>query len=321
MDEARKPIPEPGGRIGRWLVLEETVTTEKGEKKRLCRCDCGTERYVLERSLRHGGSESCGCLRKERAAQAVSEDLIGRVFGELTVVSPGEPEATAAGRRWLCRCSCGKTCTVLATLLAKGRKTHCGGPAHKKNYAYADITGQRFEMLTALHPSENRKSSRSVTWRCRCDCGNEIDVSYNNLVYGNMKSCGCRKKAHDRQLKDLQIRVDGTSVNMIRSKKVPTDNTSGCRGVYFVRGRYMAKLVFQKKAYYLGTYDRFEEAVQARQEAEELVFDGAAAFYEKWRARADRDPGWAAENPIRITVSKGSDGALHMLCQPREVDI
>ena len=58
-----------GDRIGRWTVLGEYELTGRNERKWLCRCDCGTERYVLERSLLYGGSESCGCLRKERALE------------------------------------------------------------------------------------------------------------------------------------------------------------------------------------------------------------------------------------------------------------
>lgn len=56
---------------------------------------------------------------------------------------------------------------------------------------------------------------------------------------------------------------------MLRSKKIPSDNTTGYKGVYFVRGKYMAKSVFQKKQYFLGTYDNIGDAAQARQEAEE----------------------------------------------------
>ena len=48
----------------------------------------------------------------------------------------------------------------------------------------------------------------------------------------------------------------GTSVAILKSKKVPTDNISGYKGVYFIRGKYVAKIVFQKKAYYLGAYDK-----------------------------------------------------------------
>ncbi len=77
---------ESGRRFGRWTVLDRCITTQQGERKYLCRCDCGTERYVLERSLRYGGSQSCGCLRKERARQATAYDLLGQTYGELKVV-------------------------------------------------------------------------------------------------------------------------------------------------------------------------------------------------------------------------------------------
>ena len=79
-----------GDRIGRWTVLGEYELTGRNERKWLCRCDCGTERYVLERSLLYGGSESCGCLRKERALEINSPDLTGQQFGELKVIQKVE---------------------------------------------------------------------------------------------------------------------------------------------------------------------------------------------------------------------------------------
>ena len=36
-----------GDRIGRWTVLGEYELTGRNERKWLCRCDCGTERYVV----------------------------------------------------------------------------------------------------------------------------------------------------------------------------------------------------------------------------------------------------------------------------------
>jgi len=74
-------------------VIGPYAENPKGERKWLCRCECGTEKYVLERSLLYGGSESCGCLRKERAARAVAYDLHGQVFGELTVLVPRRCQA------------------------------------------------------------------------------------------------------------------------------------------------------------------------------------------------------------------------------------
>ena len=66
-------------RFGRWTVLEDSIETKHG-LKRLCRCDCGTERYVLERSLKYGGSKSCGCATKENARKASSHHLEGQTW-------------------------------------------------------------------------------------------------------------------------------------------------------------------------------------------------------------------------------------------------
>lgn len=79
---------------------------------------------------------------------------------------------------------------------------------------------------------------------------------------------------------------------------------------------YVAKIVFQKKAYYLGVYDNIEKAAEARKEAEELLFDGATAHYERWKIKADDDPEWAANNPVEIIVSKKSASELNVTFLP-----
>lgn len=70
-------------------------------------------------------------------------------------------------------------------------------------------------------------------------------------------------------------------MDALKSKKVPTDNTTGYKGVYLIRGKYVAKIVFQKKQYFLGTYENIEDAAEARREAEVVLFDGSAKHYRK----------------------------------------
>ena len=310
-----------GARFGRWSVTGECAEIFNGNKKWWCRCDCGTERYVLERNLLYGTSVSCGCLRKERAAAAISPELTGRVFGELTVLKKLGPTNPREGVRWLCQCACGETCGVLGTLLVTGRRIRCTGKAHEKNYVYSDITGQKFGRLTAQYPSRRYDKSGSVIWRCQCDCGNEVDVSYNDLLYTNRKSCGCQKREHDQKMPSLLTHVDGTSLDMIKSKKLSCNNTTGHRGVYFFKGKYTARIVFQQKKYNLGTYTTMDEAVQARKEAEEVLFDGVVAHYEQWKRYADINPEWAAANPVQIMVMQNNDRRISAVFLPRLEEI
>ena len=312
-DKIKQVYPTLGTKIGRWTIIEEIYQPEK-ERRWLCRCDCGTVRDVLERSLLYGGSQSCGCLRKERALEANSPDLTGQRFGELTVIRK-EGNTKYNSTQWLCKCSCGADYVVQGSLLVTGRRTRCPSKVHEKNYAYVDITGQRFGRLVAQHPSKRYDKSGSVVWHCKCDCGNEVDVSYNTLVYTNQKSCGCQKKEHDCKLHTYLTHVAGTSVDMLKSKKIPTDNTTGYRGVYLIRGKYVAKIVFQKKQYFLGTYDNIEDAAEARKKAEEVLFDDVAEHYRKWKEIADTDSDWAIQNPVQIIVNQ-QDRKLNVVLLP-----
>ena len=50
-----------GKKFHRWTVIKQFSSNPV---LWLCRCDCGAVRPVAGRSLKNGGSKSCGCLRK-----------------------------------------------------------------------------------------------------------------------------------------------------------------------------------------------------------------------------------------------------------------
>jgi len=314
MSKSNRNLIQPGMQFSRWTVLERSP---ENEKRWLCRCECGTERYVAEKSLRYGESKSCGCLRLENSRNACAHDLVGKVFGELTVTGKAEHQRENGGIWWHCTCSCGAEYEVPGTLLVIGKRTTCGGKIHEKPRSIADISGKRIGRLVALYPTTKRDSKGFVIWHCRCDCGNEVDVSYNCLLYSGTKSCGCQRKENDQELRQFLTHVDGTCINSIQSKKLPSDNTTGYRGVYFTNGKYIAKIVFQKRPYFLGTFSQIEDAAEARAEAEETLFGGALEFYAKWQKRAAEDPLWAEENPAKIEVLKDRNNRLQLHCFPK----
>lgn len=90
---------------------------------------------------------------------------------------------------WRCRCDCGGEIELDTRWLQRGAITDCGcisGVRPRKR----DITGMRFGMLVALEPT-GEAVDRSAVWRCRCDCGGEVNTTLHQLRAGYRKSCGC----------------------------------------------------------------------------------------------------------------------------------
>lgn len=70
-------------------------------------------------------------------------------------------------------------------------------------------------------------------------------------------------------------------------------------------------------ANFLGTYDSIEEAAAARKSAEALLFGETAAFIQKWKESAAKNPEWAGNNPVEIHVSRDRDGRLAVSYSPQ----
>lgn len=142
------------------------------------------------------------------------------------------------------------------------------------NYKFTDITGKRFGRLVAIERVGSQH--KSPLWKCKCDCGNIIDVSLQKLNTGDTKSCGCLKKDYYKNelannIKEYQL--DGTNVAYLKINKLSKVNKSGVRGVSQKKnGKWLAQITFKRKNYNLGTYENFEDAVKARKEAEEKLF-------------------------------------------------
>ena len=145
-----------------------------------------------------------------------------------------------------------------------------GGQKMSHSRKKLDLTGQRYGSLTVLAPAEN--IGKRTAWHCRCDCGNEADIQTNRLRNGHTTSCGCRVPGAG--LMALTY-IDGTCVEMLRAKTVRKNNTSGVPGVDWWRAkqRWRASICFKGKRYYLGSYARFEDAVQARKRGEARLHD------------------------------------------------
>lgn len=64
--------------------------------------------------------------------------------------------------------------------------------------------GERYGSLLVTELTDRIKHPNgkvSIRWKCKCDCGNEINVIGNNLQNGHTKSCGCLQTNSPNALK------------------------------------------------------------------------------------------------------------------------
>ncbi len=124
-----------------------------------------------------------------------AKDLRGKVFGRLTVLYrvKGQDNKKAY---WKCLCECGNKVIVRSDYLVnKNHKPSCGcvrrdhvsklGKSSKQ-----DLLNQRFGMLTVIDKAPNG-SNGGTKWKCRCDCGEIVEVFACHLKSGHTTSCGC----------------------------------------------------------------------------------------------------------------------------------
>jgi len=155
-----------------------------------CKCSCGNAKPVDVRAgnLTSGNTQSCGCLNRERTSKAHLIDLVGQVFGRLSVIRRVENKRDRVA--WLCECACGADVVATAKHLRNGNTQSCGCLQKERTSAACliDLTGRRFGRLLVVG---RVNGNRDTLWMCKCDCGGAKRVGSRHLLSGAIRSCGC----------------------------------------------------------------------------------------------------------------------------------
>lgn len=233
-----------------------TVLRELPGHRIICRCDCGNIKEFNKYQVAGGHIKSCGCLKNK------IKDRTGEKFGMLTIIKE------LHGGKVLCRCDCGNEIELIKNAVVGGRINSCG--CITRNNIKRDLTGMKIGQLTVIKPLDSSFSR----FLCRCDCGNEVEVTRGHLIVGDTKSCGCRKA---KAMKEIQkdTTYNETAILAIKNDRPNSNNiTSGIKGVCFLSSRqeYSAYITVQKKRIHLGYYKYLEDAAKARKRAEEQYF-------------------------------------------------
>lgn len=265
-----------GMRFGKLTVIEQLQEREDRYITYRCRCDCGNDIVANTKRLRRGTIRGCANCCPKRSPE--ERRIIGRRFGKLTVLERNK-EAWNGRGAWSCRCDCGNIAEVSGSDLLNGRVTNCR-QAEDKHRRWIDLTGLKVGWLTVIEKTCKRSSKGSIIWKCECRCGSLCEYSADELLHGGIISCGCYRRTVllDKMQESLH-KVDGTCVEFLQ-RKMRCDNTSGYRGVdHLKNGKWRAQITFKGKRHYLGTYEKLEDAVVARQNGERFHKEFLADYY------------------------------------------
>lgn len=127
-----------------------------------------------------------------------TDDMIGRTFGDLTVIRRLDHATGATGGRkdeWECECKCGNHIITSKYYLQHSAITNCGDRRKHRSKRFEDLTGQVFDDYRVLRLIPPETTSR-ICWECECTtCGSKKVIEARTLKGTYRNTCRiCRKK-------------------------------------------------------------------------------------------------------------------------------
>lgn len=225
------------------------------------------------------------------------KDLTGMRFGRLTVVKRAEDYIEPSGRhriKWLCKCDCGNETIVIGNNLTKKNGTKsCGCFAKenmskiKKKYNTYDLTGEYGVGYTSKEEEfyfdlEDYDLIKDYYWgidangyvRTRILNGKDKPCIYmHRLVFGLLDSKldvdHIHHKKNDNRKSELRI---CTHQENCMNTKIQKNNVTGVTGVSYrkdnCKKKYRVTISANGEDIKIGSYENFEDAVEARIKAE-----------------------------------------------------
>lgn len=159
-----------GNRYGKLLVVEQLASSASGQRRWLCKCDCGGTHIATTGNLNRGRSTNCGCKK--------SPDLTGKVFGRLTVLGRSDKRNSRGARTtpmWRCQCECGNITYKATDTLTNPDLSMCSKcaaiyAASKARESAGFIEGTQLSKIRDMTPSAaNTSGYRGIYYESRFD--------------------------------------------------------------------------------------------------------------------------------------------------------
>lgn len=264
-----------GNKYSRLTVTEFAGRNKRNRLMYRCICDCGNGVTVQRDCLLQGNTRSCGCIR----GLQTPEDLIGSVYGKITVAEYIGKKTLANGKRghfYRCHCECGNDVEISRRTLLSGRINECGSCARivKENDYYRYICTNGESWIFDEQDLEFVKSRRwHINGRYPCSYIDYGQKAFHALVLGTGPGeyvDHINRDTLDNRRKNWRI---ATPLQNTQNRKLNATNTSGYKGVHFAKenGKYRAAIKANHKYKHLGYFVNPEDAARA--------YDEAARFY------------------------------------------
>lgn len=151
-----------GQRFGMLVVAAQAESTEKGQRRWICQCDCGMQTTVMGSNLKRGMTTSCGCKK--------TKDLTGQHIGNLTVLGRSERYGSRGARQtrlWECRCDCGNitykaTDTLTNPAVSMCRQCAAQYAMDKARERAGFVEGTQLSKLASCKTADNLSGVRGV---------------------------------------------------------------------------------------------------------------------------------------------------------------
>ncbi len=222
----------------------------------------------------------------------------GNIYNNVRVVSLYSYDPKNRYYKYKCEClNCGTTFisgsqtitnysknNICPECLKKGNEIKRKKESEKhigERYGYLEIIG-----YAGLKKLDQKRSVITPYMICKCHkCGSTTDIPLTKLVNGYANECAnCRKNYLEKGWKaNEDYHKGGSYIGSIESRKLNKNNASGHNGVSWNKKQknWRAYIVFKRKQYHLGTYEKLEDAVKARKEGEKEIYGSFLAWYKE----------------------------------------
>lgn len=227
------------------LTVIQEAKSKEGRAYWLCKCDCGNTTIVSGKNLRNGNTKSCGCLQKDVARKNM-----------MTTRTKTDYTQIGLERRTINKYD-------LSGEYGIGYTSNCNEEGI--NYFYFDLEDYDKIKDYCWSFANNYVVANSLNKKC--------NIRMHRLIMGVSDDKVVDHKKHnpyDNRKKNLQVVTQAQNVRNI--KKNRDIESKKYVGVQQRGKKYRAQINFDNNRYYLGTFDTFEEVVQARLQAEEKYF-------------------------------------------------